>query len=103
MSVHDPDLRRLRCKQRHEPLIRVKARRTQAGAYEHPSAQGADLLVILPRNRFVREKIKLYEAPVNMPVVVHQHGLDAGPGHIADGLQDADHDFPPPLRRSRIA
>lgn len=54
-----------------------------------PSAEVADFPVEMPRARRVDEEVKLKARPVDRPVVVHQHRLDAAPVHRGDDLEDA--------------
>ena len=58
--------------------------------HEHPAAERPDLLARHERGVLVHEEVELHAAPVDMPVVVHDHGLDAAAAHLAHNMRYAD-------------
>ena len=56
-------------------------------------AQTADLVIVVAGLFLVDDKIKLDLVAVDMPVVVHQHGLDPAAVHIADRMQHSYHGY----------
>ena len=78
---------------RNEPFVPGIMQRIKARADEDTPAHAAYLLVIFPGLRFVGQEIELELTAVDLPVIVHQHGLDTRPGHIAYGMQHTKHLF----------
>ena len=76
---------------RHVPLVSGKMQRVKARADENPPAHAAYLLVIFSGCRFISQEVKLDLIPVDLPVIIHQHGLDSRARHIADGMQHTKH------------
>ena len=56
------------------------------------AAQGQDFFVIICVKFTVNQEIELNPVSWHVPVIVHQHRLDAAPVHVADRLQDMDHE-----------
>ena len=79
----------------HKPHIRGEFPGRKAGADVDIAAQRADFVVIVARLRLVDKKVELDLAAVDAAVVVHQHGFNARTIHVADGMQNAYHFFPP--------
>jgi hypothetical protein len=75
----------------NEPLVPGIMQRIKARADEDPPAHAAYLLVIFSGGRLVGHKIELDQVSVDLPVIIHQHGLDPCPGHITDGMQNTKH------------
>lgn len=76
----------------HRAQIGRVALRGYARALEDAPAQCADLVIKKAGLFLVDQKIELELRAVQMPVIVHQHRLDAAPVHVADRLQDMDHE-----------
>ena len=79
----------------HKAQIRLIMQRVKPRALVDVPAQTADLIVVVAGLFLIDDKIKLDFAAVDMPVVVHQHGLDPAAVHIADRMQHSYHKFPP--------
>ena len=91
MCVDNPDFRVPGNQVMHEPLIPGKVQGIQPGADKYPSSHLSDLLIVFPGHGFVGQKIKLDLCQIQFSVIVHQHGFNSGPGHVADGMQYSDH------------
>ena len=71
----------------HKAQIRRVVQRVKPRALVDMPAQTADLVVVVAGLFLVDDKIKLDLFAVDMPVVVHQHGLNSAAVHIADRMQ----------------
>ena len=83
------------------PVLRIMQRIKTRADKDSPT-HSTDLVVLFPGDRFVCEKIELELAPVNLTVVVHQHGFDTSARHITDGMQHSKHCFESSLVRSQV-
>ena len=77
----------------HKAQIRRVVQRVKPRALVDMPAQTADLVVVVAGLFLVDDKIKLDLFAVDMPVVVHQHGLDPAAVHIADRMQHSYHGY----------
>ena len=92
VGVQHLDLRVLGQQLLHRAQVGRVALRGYARALEDAPAQCADLVIKKAGLFLVDQKIELEPRAVQMPVIVHQHRLDAAPVHVADRLQDMDHE-----------
>lgn len=77
----------------HKAQIRRVVQRVKPRALVDMPAQTADLIVVVAGLFLVDDKIELDFAAVDMPVIVHQHGLDPAAVHIADRMQHSYHRY----------
>ena len=94
MHMNDP-IFRMGLKKALQISAISRAPRDQPGHRIDSSAHAPDFRVIVRLKIPVNQKIKLYLCSVDMPVIIHQHGLQPPASHISHYLQYPDHSITP--------